>query len=542
MKAGMLHRLFTMLIIPALLLLPGGSCSSTPPPRPISFEKNDYSYLADYLSWLVPAVMKKHDIAGLSLALIQGQETIIEKHYGLADREEKIPASEKTLYRVASITKLFTATAIMRLVEQGGINLDSPLTAYIPEFSIKSRFAQTRPITVRMLMTHHSGIPSDRGEGLFDDRPEPYHSVLAYLREQYLSYPPGTVYCYSNLGVNLLGIVIERVSGTSYHDYISEHILKPLGMTQSFFKADETRGLAIAGAYSGKKKGMSLEPRDMPSVSLISTLSDLKRFMMMVTGRGAAAGSRVLEEDTLESMLTQQNRENALDFDIKTGLMWMMSRQTLNYQGRIVMHRGISLHHRSVMIILPDDGLGITILTNSESGTEGAREIADRALALALDIQREAPAPALAPTPSGRRTLTAEERELLPGSYATLKGMVTIRLIENGLWAKIMGHHFKLVPGEDGMFSPRFSFFAITPRDFRLGVVAVDERKNPGDGKPGAQDRRGREVHSRSAPRRLERPLRHLPHHQPRQKFPPVHQRPFAENPRQRADRPDHVG
>jgi len=447
----------------------------TMPRKPARLEPGDYSYLKEYLSWYIPRQMEKHDIVGLSIALVDGNATLWEQGFGFSNRESQVPATEKTLYKVASITKLFTATAIMQLVEEGRVNLDAPVTDYIPEFSIKSRFKKTAAITVRMLMTHHSGIPSDKGEGLFSENPESFHSVLDYLKGQYLSFPPGHMFCYSNLGVALLGIIIERVSGSAYHEFVKERILVPLEMNDSFLNPDEKQKKLIAEEYSCGEKAPRLNARDAPSISLVSSAADLKRFMMLVTDNETEKQRPVLKKGTIDEMLKQQNGTNPLDFDNKVGLIWHMSRQSLDYPGRIVMHRGIALHHRSTMVILPDERIGVVILTNSDTGTEVAKDIADRALMLALETKKGF-------KPVKKKSykkipLDDMSKKFLPGSYATLKGLVNIKLVDSVLWVEIMEKTFKMIPHEDGMFALQYVFLGFIPDSIRIGVTYIRGRK-----------------------------------------------------------------
>lgn len=141
---------------------------STMPKKPDSLARKDYSYTKDYISWLIKKEMKKNDVTGLSLALVDDQRIVWAEGFGFADVGHHIPATPDTVYRIGSISKLFTATAAMQLAEQGRLDINQPLQSYLPEFSVKSRFASAISITPRTLMTHHSGLPSDlqKGSGL----------------------------------------------------------------------------------------------------------------------------------------------------------------------------------------------------------------------------------------------------------------------------------------------------------------------------------------------------------------------------------------
>src|SRR5450631_3411426 len=133
-------------------MLPG--CSAMPI-RPESIPLKDYTYTREYISWLAHREMSKHDVTGLSIALVDDQQVVWATGFGFADKAGKVPATAETIYRAGSISKLFTATAVMQLAEQGLLDIDKPLQSYLPEFSIKSRFSDADPITLRSIMTHH---------------------------------------------------------------------------------------------------------------------------------------------------------------------------------------------------------------------------------------------------------------------------------------------------------------------------------------------------------------------------------------------------
>jgi CubicO group peptidase (beta-lactamase class C family) len=135
------------------------SCAAMPPKAPDFQAKGDYSDLKEYMTWFIQKEMKDNDIVGLSIALVDDQKILWQQGFGYADRENKIDATPETLYRAGSISKVFNGMAAMKLVEAGKMDIDRPLSTYLPEFKIKSRFGNTDGITPRTIMTHHSGLP-----------------------------------------------------------------------------------------------------------------------------------------------------------------------------------------------------------------------------------------------------------------------------------------------------------------------------------------------------------------------------------------------
>lgn len=208
---------------------------ATAPRRPAEIPRQDYTYTRQYLEWLIPRSMKKHQVTGLSIVLIDDHDTVFARGFGFADKERKTAATPNTRYRAGSISKLLTATAIMRLAEQGKVNLDERLQAYLPNFSIKSRYEASPPITLRNMMTHHSGLPGGYLKGMWSRDPADFNQLAEVLHDGYTAFPPDQVFAYSNLAYSMLGRVIENVSGQPYSEYLRDTLLEPLDMPQAYF-------------------------------------------------------------------------------------------------------------------------------------------------------------------------------------------------------------------------------------------------------------------------------------------------------------------
>ena len=202
-------------------------------PPPVIPASGDYRSLQDYLDWYIPRQLQKYDVPGLSIALVDGSRLVWAKGYGYADAERAVPADAETVYQVGSVSKILTAVAALGLAERGRIDLDKPITRYLPEFAIKSRWPAADPITLRTLLTHHAGLPTFYLKGFFSH--QPLSGVIQELRSEYLAYPPGTTLSYSNIGTNLTGLAIERVSGREFAAYMREEVFRPLAMTHSGF-------------------------------------------------------------------------------------------------------------------------------------------------------------------------------------------------------------------------------------------------------------------------------------------------------------------
>src|SRR5450759_1147311 len=336
----------------AVLLVGTASCASLPT-RPVPTVRGDYTPLSAYMSATVEQLMKRYDVVGATVVLVDDQEIVYARGFGYADRARSIPSTTDTVYTVSSLTKLFTATAVMQLVEEGKVDLDAPVRTYIPEFRIKSRYPGSDPITVRMLMTHHSGLPSDWGYGLFCKAPMSFRSIVDYLKDKYLSYPPNYILNYSDIGVDLLGLVIERASGMEYKDFVQHRLFDPLGMSRSSFPSAAGQP-GVSRSYHNGRAAAELVARDLPSTSLYTSGSDLARFAAAMHRRGRLMDQRILREETVESMWVPQNDGIPMDMNRRIGLMWQLGRQKLDYAGRVCFHHGLSLYHRSTLVMLPD--------------------------------------------------------------------------------------------------------------------------------------------------------------------------------------------
>src|SRR6266536_1274853 len=188
--------------------------------------------LEAFLDGIVPLQLERDNIAGATIAVVKDGKLLFAKGYGYADYEQKKTVSpEETLFRPGSVSKLFTWTAVMQLVEQGKLDLDRDVNAYL-DFKIPDAFG--KPITLRNVMTHTPGF-EEAVQELFVGDAKDLKPLGPYLKEHLPEriFPPGTTPAYSNYATAMAGYIVQRVSGQDYFDYVDEHILKPLGMTHS---------------------------------------------------------------------------------------------------------------------------------------------------------------------------------------------------------------------------------------------------------------------------------------------------------------------
>lgn len=415
-----------------------------PQPSADAVLREDYRALREQVYPLIRRLQAEQDIKGISIAVVDGQTVVWSEGFGYADVAAQRPATPQTLYRIASISKLFTSTAVMQLAERGRIALDQPLAAYLPQFSIRSRFESTAPVTVRSMISHHSGLPSDITQGMWSDAS--FTTVVQRLPQEYLAYPPGSVLNYSNLGYSLLGNMIERVSGQDFEGYMQASVLGPLGMAHSGYTLKPVDRPLLAKAYRDGCESELLPMRDLPAMGMYSNVRDLASFMEVML----AGGGPVLRSDTVASVLQEQNSDVAMDMNIRVGLGWFLDRKTLPGAGLMAYHGGATPLFNAHLAMLPQHKLGVVVLSNTAGSRLAVGEIAEEVLRRAFEAKTDQPAGRPAPT-------TVAKSEVEPASaefgarYATELGLLVLTP-QKKVCACLAGKTYDLTTYPDGWF------------------------------------------------------------------------------------------
>jgi CubicO group peptidase (beta-lactamase class C family) len=463
----------------ALVTFATVSCvvSSSEPRKPANI-KGNYSYAKEYLTWLIKKTMDEYHIKGMSIALVDDQNIILEKGFGYADVENKIPATKDTAYRIGSISKLFTGIAVMQLYEQGKIDIDKPLKTYIPEFSIKAHFDQSKypPITPRNLLTHHSGLFCDLEKGIsssLDQQPSEV-SLLDYLKilkNEYTSTPANLAEAYSNFGFVMLGMLVEKVTGQNFSDYVDKNIFQKLNMQRTSFGLPKRLQDNLAKGYAGDeeyKEKDSYSTDEYPSGAIRSSVSDMAQFLKAIF----ANGGNILKPETLNLMLTPQNK-TPLDFDSTMGLAFKLDLTSVvaSYHG------GIYYPFFGTLMVLPKYKIGVIFLCNSLlpvsrisklfEAIDNIEPITIKALELAYEVKTGKPFP----QPSKQTfvavtTLSEDELRNHVGCY-NVGGdhdLAKITFSNGKLYMNLENKKYRLIPRADGTFSLREYVMRIIPR------------------------------------------------------------------------------
>ncbi len=251
--------------------------------------------------------VQSKDLPAFSISLVAGEQVIWFDGFGHQNVERQERATPLTVYRVGSVSKLFTDIAIMQLVEQGRLDLDAPVSEYLPTFAPTNPYDE--PITLRRLMSHRSGLVREPPVGHYFDPTEPtLAETVRSLNGTTLVYEPGTKTKYSNAAIATVGAVLEAASDTPFSQYIDEQILQPLGMTRSSFvltpEVEENLATAWMWTYDGRRFEAPTFAMGMaPAGNLYSTVIDLSNFLLAIFAEGRGPGGAIVKPETLAKMI-----------------------------------------------------------------------------------------------------------------------------------------------------------------------------------------------------------------------------------------------
>lgn len=349
---------------------PAAETVGEPAPAPAGTARLTRPDLEAWLDGFLPYALDAGDVAGAVVVVVKDGEVLLQKGYGYADLAARAPVDpERTLFRPGSVSKLFTWTAVMQLVEQGRLDLDADVNQYL-DFEIPARDGV--PATLRQVMTHTTGM-EEQIRALITARAEelvPLGDALKRWVPERI-HVPGTTPAYSNYATALAGYIVERVSGEPFDDYVERHLFRPLGMARSSFRQPLPAPL-LAGMSKGYAKASDGEPKPYefislaPAGSLASTGADMARFMIAHLQGGAYGDGRILRAETARAMhSTGQASVGPLN-----RMMLGFYETTLNGH-RAISHGGDTQWFHSDLQLFPDDGIGVFVSMNS-SGRDGA--------------------------------------------------------------------------------------------------------------------------------------------------------------------------
>lgn len=312
-------------------------------------------------------------IPSISIGIVHGQEMLWAKSYGYQEPKKLTPATPDSIYRIASNSKLFTSVAIMKLADEGKLDINDPVEQWLPEFTrLSSKFRDARKITIKHLITHTSGLPRESTGPYWTEKTFPeVELVLSELAGQKAVFPPEKRFKYSNLALSLAGEIVARVSGMAYDDYVEKNIFAPLGMNSTgtdILDKDAKAKLAIGYGRrmpdgSRERMGYDVTHGMASATGLYTSVSDFSKFIKWQLRLREKGGVEILDADTLREM----QRVHWLEPDWASGRglgFWLRKIKG----GSFIGHGGAIHGYRTMTGIIPDAKVGIIVFTSANDG------------------------------------------------------------------------------------------------------------------------------------------------------------------------------
>lgn len=321
---------------------------------------------------LVPSLMEKHHVPGVAISLVKDGKQLFARGYGYANLDTGEPVNaEETLFRIASISKLFTWIAVMQQIEEGKIDLDTDVNKYLKKFKIPDTFPG-RPVTMRHLMTHTAGFDDHIEPRIYSKDPSDLEPLGVFLERTWPPRirPPGEISVYSNYGASLAALIVEEVSGMTFEDYIEERIFRPLKMNRTTIAQPLPDRLVsdMSIGYLYEEDGYLPQQFELirvaPAGAMSATATDMAKFMIAQLQLGRYGNERILGEVTAREMQSPQ-------FSPAPGIsaLCLGIYETPLNGLRIIGHAGDTVFFHSNLFMIPEEQIGLFITSNSQGGS-----------------------------------------------------------------------------------------------------------------------------------------------------------------------------
>ncbi len=399
----------------------------------------------------IPQRMEQNNIPGFAIALVDTDGILWAAGFGFTDTDHKTPVTPTTIFSIQSMSKTFTSTAVMTAVQEGLLDLDTPITMYLPDFTVNSRFEKhpESKITLRFLLSHTAGFTHEAPVGNnFDTTYPSFEEHVRSISDTWLKFPVGQGYSYSNLGIDLAGYILQRVTGRSLAEAMRERIFAPLDMPFSSMDWNVIR--KNSNRAIGHEFGVERIPLEVPMLAaggVYTNAQDLSRFVQFHLNRGRVGDKQMLGEKFLDEMYGQ------------TGGPPLGIGKGKNHDSVVLAHGGGGFGFLTQMIWCPEYGLGAIELTNSaDHKIQGKicedllKELIDKKL-----VTRRSTLPPAAAAKTSPQAASSFE----PTPYKEQ-------------WAKYLGH-YDLVQKGYGLF-----WWAHIGRFLGIGRMSVDVQKKDG--------------------------------------------------------------
>lgn len=430
----------------------------------------------------VPEMMREARLPGFSIAVVKGSETIYADAFGARDTERNLPATTDTLFGIGSITKSFVAISILQLVEQGELDLEDPVAEHLP-FELGE---PDDPIRIRHLLTHSPGFPNLAtstiliARGLGQDTGVPMTSAEDFFRyvngaKGEADFSPGERFFYNNTAWRLLGAIIQEKAGVPFHEYVTDNVIRRLGMERSTFDVADLFADSDHLTPHKKEDGRAVpasfpypNPADNTDFSFLSaaggiasSVTEMTRYMSMLIENGSYGDDQLISRRSMREMQTLHIEEPGNDYGT-TGYGFGLG-ITPDFLGKkLVDHGGSISVSTAYMALIPEEKLGVIMMGNA--GGMSYAPVAESILAILLGETPEEVIPAL---------YIPKRMKRLTGSYSTYRGVHSVEIVEDGgaLWLRADdGDGTLLIPDDPSLESTTFHTLSNgrrTPVEFR---------------------------------------------------------------------------
>ena len=460
MNAPLHGARWTLLGLVGVLL--GASACRTPPPERPADVREDLDYVKAHTAWRIRASMEDANATAVALVLVdaseEGSGIVWANGFGRGHLAGSVNAD--SVFRVGSISKLASALVTKLAAREGVLDIDAPIVAALPSFTIQSRFPDARAPTLRDLMTHHAGVPSDLLRGMYGTKRGDYTNVVDALRDEHLSTAPGTLFTYSDVGYALLGAAVEVAGKESFLHRAERTLFVPLGMAHTSFDRESDVATQVLPGWMAGAELAETGPTTTPANGLFTSASDLGR--LMVAMMRAPAGNQALAADDVADVLKVQNASVALDVGFTTGLGINLAPPLVEGGGPIALHSGQTIAFVAELMMLPEEKLGVAVLTNTPDGILLPQTVAREALSLFLESRtgkRVPPQPPIVESAS----FTEAELRACAGAYATDYGLITLDVDGAKLRGRAFEEVLELRPTAAKRFDPWILGFGVVP-------------------------------------------------------------------------------
>jgi CubicO group peptidase (beta-lactamase class C family) len=455
------------MLIRLLMLMLTLSAATAPAADPLARRQDsDFRPLISELETRIPKAMRKYDVVGVSMALVDGPEIVWSASFGHADRQAHRPMTTDTLLQAGDFTMAVTAIAVLQLVEAGAFELDDPITSALPEMQLVTRFPEAPPPTVRQLLTHHGGLVNQVLAGSNIARPRVDLPPLAPVEVTQRS---GTIYSYSQQGYSVLGHLVQYHSQQPYAEYVRDRIMQPLGMKDCDFGLQGNRGQRVAMGHNRKRRAEpNYYPRDISALGLLCPIGDMARLLAWMNRDDTRP---VLSRSGVDEMLTVQNADVVLDLDNITGLAWQLTNTGRHRIRRVARLNGSMIHVRGLALLAPEERLGLVIVANSSTAIDLVLEIGRGSLDLMLQqaFGIIPPPPREHDLPDSIGLPEVARDDTMQPHYSTALGLASFAGRGNRLKMDFLGRGFSARRRDDGWFELAYRLLGVI--DLRFNVL-----------------------------------------------------------------------